>query len=98
MSGPIVLYNPPSSESRKPVVPMSLLALGAMLEGEHDYRIVDGNLEPEPSAALDRAIRETGADLLAATVMPGPQLNHAAPLCRDLKARPPASAPATGTT
>lgn len=86
---PIILYNPPSSARKKPVVPMSLLALGALLEGEHDYLIVDGNLEADPAAALDRAIRETGADLLAVTVMPGPQLNHAAPLCRDLKQRHP---------
>jgi anaerobic magnesium-protoporphyrin IX monomethyl ester cyclase len=85
----IILYNPPSSENRKPVVPMSLLALGALLEGEHDYLIFDGNLEPDPAVALDRAIVETGTDLLAMTVMPGPQLNHSAPLCRDLKQRHP---------
>jgi radical SAM superfamily enzyme YgiQ (UPF0313 family) len=68
---------------------MSLLALGAVLEGEHDYRIIDGNLEPDPQAALQQAIDETGANLLAVTVMPGPQLSHATPLCRELKARYP---------
>lgn len=85
----LILYNPPSSADRKPVLPMSLLALGALLEGEHPYRIVDGNLEQDPQRALDRAIRETGADVLAVTVMPGPQLNHAVPLCRELKALHP---------
>jgi radical SAM superfamily enzyme YgiQ (UPF0313 family) len=85
----IILYNPPSSAQRKPVLPMSLLALGAVLEGEHDYRIVDGNLEAEPQAALSRLIVESGCDILAVTVMPGPQLNHATPLCRELKARFP---------
>ncbi len=85
----IVLYNPPSSAQRKPVLPMSLLALGALLEGEHDYVIVDGNLEPDPLAAVDRAVRETGADILAVTVMPGPQLRHAVPHCRHLKAMHP---------
>ena len=60
----LILYNPPSSAGRKPVLPMSLLALGALLEGEHDYCIVDGNLEPDPVAAMDRIIREQGADLL----------------------------------
>jgi radical SAM superfamily enzyme YgiQ (UPF0313 family) len=85
----LILYNPPSSAQRKPVLPMSLLALGALLEGEHDYQIVDGNLEPHPQAALERAIDETGASILGVTVMPGPQLNHATPLCRDLKARYP---------
>ena len=28
----LVLYNPPSSARRKPVMPLSLLALGALLE------------------------------------------------------------------
>ncbi|WP_294084650.1 cobalamin-dependent protein [Sphaerobacter sp.] len=85
----LILYNPPSNARRKPVLPMSLLALGALLEGRYDYRIVDGNLEPDPAAALDRAIRETGARFLGVTVMPGPQLSHAVPLCRQIKARHP---------
>jgi anaerobic magnesium-protoporphyrin IX monomethyl ester cyclase len=86
----IVLYNPPSNAARKPVLPMSLLALGALLEDRHDYRIVDGNLEKDPVAKLDRAIGDTGADLLAVTVMPGPQLAQAVPHTRALKQRYPA--------
>ena len=66
----LILYNPPSNATRKPVLPMSLLAVGAVLEGEHDYRIVDGNLEDDPLAALDRAITETNATILGVTVMP----------------------------
>ena len=75
----LILYNPPSNAQRKPILPMSLLALGALLEGQHEYRIVDGNLEADPLAALERAIDETGADILGVTVMPGPQLNAAVP-------------------
>lgn len=85
----ILLYNPPSSASRKPVLPMSLLALGAVLEGRYEYQILDGNLLQDPHAALDRAIRETGAGILGVTVMPGPQLEHATPLCRELKQKHP---------
>lgn len=85
----IVLYNPPSNSQRKPVLPMSLLALGALLENEHDYVVVDGNLEPGPVAAIERVVKDTGADVLAVTVMPGPQLSHAVPQCRELKARNP---------
>ncbi len=48
----IILYNPPSSAQKKPILPMSLLALGAVLEGHYEYRIVDGNLHAEPEAAL----------------------------------------------
>lgn len=85
----IVLYNPPSSANRKPVLPMSLLALGQVIEGIHDYRIVDGNLEKNPVDALDRAIRENGATVLGVTVMPGPQLHDAVPTCKEIKARFP---------
>lgn len=81
----ILLYNPPSSAGRKPILPMSLLALGAVLEERFDYRIIDGNLEADPQSALQRAISETGAKILGITVMPGPQLEHAVPLCRALK-------------
>lgn len=85
----IVLYNPSSSAQRKPVLPMSLLALGAVLEGEYEYRIVDGNLDPEPLFTLDRLVRENESPILAMTVMPGPQLNEVVPLCRQLKHRHP---------
>lgn len=85
----LILYNPPSNATHKPVLPMSLLAVGAVLEGEHEYRIVDGNLEDDPLAALDRAIGETGATTLGVTVMPGPQLANAVPVCRELKRRHP---------
>ena len=68
---------------------MSLLAVGGLLEGKHDYVIIDGNLEPDPLGTLDQTIRETDAQILALTVMPGPQLHHAVPLCRQIKATHP---------
>src|SRR5690606_18115776 len=85
----ILLYNPPSSANRKPIMPMSLLAIGALLEGKHDYTILDGNLEKDTIQAVDRAITETGADVLGVTVMPGPQLADAVPLCQEIKKRHP---------
>ncbi len=85
----VVLYNPVSSANRKPILPMSLLALGTVLEGDVEVRIVDGNLENDPVAALDSAIRQTGATVLGVTVMPGPQLHNAVPVCRRLKALHP---------
>ncbi|HEY8744486.1 MAG TPA: radical SAM protein, partial [Chloroflexota bacterium] len=48
-----------------------------VLEGKHDYVIVDGNLEDDPVAVL------------AVTVMPGPQLHEAVPHCQRLKALHP---------
>jgi len=85
----LILYNPPSSARRKPVMPLSLLALGALLEGEHEYHIVDGNLEAQPLQTLDRMIRQHDVQMLGVTVMPGPQLSDSVPLCRELKARFP---------
>ena len=85
----LILYNPQSSANKKPILPMSLLALGALLDGHHDYRIVDGNVERDALGAVDRAIRDTDADTLGVTVMPGPQLSDAVPLCRELKRRHP---------
>lgn len=85
----LILYNPPSSANKKPILPMSLLALGTVLEGKHNYRIIDGNLEDDPLAVMDRTIQQTGADILGITVMPGPQLIHSVPFCKEIRARHP---------
>ncbi len=85
----ILLYNPPSSATRKPILPMSLLALGALLEGRREYEIVDGNLVEDSLEHLDRLITSGDVELLGVTVMPGPQLNAATPLCRELRRRHP---------
>ena len=44
----IILYNPWSTPSSKKPLPMSLLAVGSMLEGQFDYEIVDANLLADP--------------------------------------------------
>ena len=86
----IIFYNPQSSANRKPVLPMSLLAVGAVLEGHYAYCIVDGNLEDNPLTALATKIDEAGErPILALTVMPGPQLEQAVPLCQKLKQQYP---------
>jgi hypothetical protein len=86
----IIFFNPQSSAGRKPVLPMSLLAVGAVLEGDYEYVILDGNLEDDPLTALDQRIRAgESAPILAMTVMPGPQLRQAVALCRELKQRHP---------
>lgn len=85
----VILYNPPSTAQKKPVLPMSLLALGALLEDEWDYCIIDGDLDPDPVGAIERAIREMDVAILGVTVMPGPQLRHAVVHSRCLKAMHP---------
>ena len=76
----LILYNPKSNPTGKAILPMSLLALGAKLEGRCDYRIVDGNLE-----SLDAR----DAKVVAMTVMPGPQLSDAVAEARKLKRQQP---------
>lgn len=87
----LILYNPQSSANRKPVLPMSLLAVGAVLEGDFEYEILDGNLLEDPLAALDAAVTAGAAEgvILGITVMPGPQLEQSVPLCRALRRRHP---------
>ncbi len=86
----ITLFNPQSSANGKPVLPMSLLAVGAVLEGQYDYAILDGNLLGDALAGLDSHLQAVAPPrILAVTVMPGPQLEQATPLCRTLKQRYP---------
>ncbi len=76
----IVLYNPISTTPGKQPLPVSLMSLAAVLEGRESFRLVDGNLEPDPAAAIVEILRDTRGDavrLLAATVMAGPQLTQA---------------------
>jgi radical SAM superfamily enzyme YgiQ (UPF0313 family) len=81
----IVLFNPWSTPSPKKPLPMSLLAIASMLEGEFDYRIVDGNLEADPVGVILSIAEKRRVDAIAVTVMPGPQLRAAVMGCRQLK-------------
>jgi radical SAM superfamily enzyme YgiQ (UPF0313 family) len=65
---------------------MSLLAIGALLENEFPYCIIDQNLDPDPVATITALHSHQPLAGIAITVMPGPQLNHAVPLSRRLKA------------
>ena len=85
----VVFYNPVSNGSHKKILPMSLLAAGAVLESKYEYCIVDGNVEADALVALRREIQD-GANVLAITVMPGPQLKRALPHSRALKQEFPA--------
>lgn len=81
----IVLFNPRSSASGKPILPMSLLSIAAILEGWRDYKIVDGNLDSDPLHSLRNAVRNENATILAVTVMPGRQVRQARDISRALK-------------
>ena len=81
----LVLYNPVSTDPSKPPLPISLLALGAVLEGKYNYEIVDGNLLNDHAPQLIQILQDRKAKALGMTVMPGPQLNHSVPLTKKIK-------------
>src|SRR5512140_3764376 len=86
----VLLYNPKSTSAGKQRLPLSLLAIAAVIEKDYDVEFIDGNLIADPAAyVIDRA-QATGAKLLAVTVMPGPQLSQAIPACKKIKAALPA--------
>src|SRR5690242_2332937 len=78
----IILLHPRSTKPKNLRFPLAALSLAAVLEGKEEYVIVDGNADPAPGATLDRIMREHPAELLAVSVMPGPQMAAAIPLCR----------------
>jgi radical SAM superfamily enzyme YgiQ (UPF0313 family) len=81
----LILYNPTSANPRQAPLPMSLLSLGAVLEGKYEYEIVDGNFISDPATELPRILQQKKATVLGMTVMPGPQLNEAVPLVKRIK-------------
>ena len=78
----IVFYNPQATKPKNRRFPLSILALAAVLEGRESYAIVDGNLDPYPVQTLLDLLTENRVDLLAVTVMPGPQMAPAIEACR----------------
>jgi anaerobic magnesium-protoporphyrin IX monomethyl ester cyclase len=73
----IVLYNPKVTRPPNRRFPLSVLSIAAVIEGREDYAIVDGNLDPHPQETLAALMREKPVELLAVTVMPGPQTKSA---------------------
>jgi anaerobic magnesium-protoporphyrin IX monomethyl ester cyclase len=83
----ILLYNPLSTTPGKQPLPLSLMALAAVLEGRESWTLVDGNVHPDPAEEIIRRLRASPEPnpLLAVTVMPGPQLSQAVPVCRRIR-------------
>jgi hypothetical protein len=66
-------------------LPLSLLALGAALEGKYEYQIIDGNLDPDATAAVLAVLAEGDVALVGLTVMPGPQVGPAIALSKAVR-------------
>ena len=70
----IILLHPRTGKPKNRRFPLAVLSIAAMLEGSEEYAIVDGNVDPNPSTAIDRIATGANVELLAVSVMPGPHL------------------------
>jgi anaerobic magnesium-protoporphyrin IX monomethyl ester cyclase len=85
----IILFHPRSTKPKNRRLPLSVLHLGAVLEGREEFEIVDGNVDPDPWATIDALIARHRVELFGVSVMPGPQLLQAIPVCRALREKYP---------
>jgi len=85
----IILFNPNATKPKNRRFPLSVLALAGMLEGREDYAIVDGNVDPDPVATILALHARAPVELLAVTVMPGPQMVAAIEPCKTVRLRHP---------
>lgn len=84
----IVLLNPKSARW-KHRFPLSIMFVGAVLEGRYPYRILDQNITPDVMTELETLAANGEMRYLGITVMPGPQLHQAIPISRRIKERFP---------
>ncbi len=85
----VLLFNPVSTSPGKQRLPMSLLAIAAVISRDYDVEFIDGNLIQNPAEHIIERANATGAKMLAVTVMPGPQVRQAVPVCKAVKAALP---------
>lgn len=81
----IILFNPRATRPRNRRLPLSVLALAAVLEGREEYEIVDGNIDDNPIHTILRLIDTHHAEVLGVTVMPGPQMAAAMEASREIR-------------
>jgi anaerobic magnesium-protoporphyrin IX monomethyl ester cyclase len=85
----IVLFHPRSTRPRSRRFPLSILSLAAVLEGRKGYSLVDGNVESDPLSVLIDRMQSHSVEMLAVSVMPGPQMVAAMQACREIRQRFP---------
>jgi anaerobic magnesium-protoporphyrin IX monomethyl ester cyclase len=81
----IVLFNPAATRPRNCRLPLSVLALGAVLEDREQYEIVDGNIDRDPTSTILQLIDQQAVEMLGVTVMPGPQMVAAMETSREIR-------------
>ena len=81
----VILLHPRAVRPKNRRFPLAILSIAAVLEGKEDYVIVDGNLDPHPAHTIDRIMSENTVEMLAVSVMPGPQMVSAIQLCKEFR-------------
>ena len=83
----IILFHPRAVRPKNRRFPLAILSIAAVLEGKEEYVIVDGNLDPHPDRTIEKIVADHEVELLAVSVMPGPQMVAAMELCRDFRVK-----------
>jgi radical SAM superfamily enzyme YgiQ (UPF0313 family) len=86
----VLLINPRMERRRKARIPLSLLHLAAVLEGQRPWQILDGNFITDLVSAALGALRARPHALVGITVMPGPQVAPAIEVSAAIRAAFPA--------
>ena len=69
----IILFNPRATRPRNRRLPLAVLALAAVLEGQEEYEIVDGNLDDEPITSSSISSTNMMSSCSASQSCPGPR-------------------------
>jgi radical SAM superfamily enzyme YgiQ (UPF0313 family) len=85
----VLLINPRMCSRRSMRLPISLLSLGAVLEGRYDYELIDGNVDPDPVHTAQEALADGAPAIIGLSVMPGPQVAPAIRIASALRASHP---------
>jgi anaerobic magnesium-protoporphyrin IX monomethyl ester cyclase len=85
----VLLINPRVCSGRAIRMPVSLLALAAVLEGKYEYQFIDGNIDPKPIQTALGSLGRNHVGLIGVSVMPGPQVATAIEISSALRAAHP---------
>lgn len=70
----ILLVNPTITSRRSARFPLSILSLAGALEGLHDCRVIDGNVDRDYLGTMRRTLATEHYDAVGVSVMGGPQV------------------------
>jgi anaerobic magnesium-protoporphyrin IX monomethyl ester cyclase len=85
----VLLLNPQVCKPHNARLPLSLLALGAALDGRYGYHLIDANVDRDPLTTAHALIARERISAIGVTVMPGPQVVDAVALSIALRAAHP---------